>query len=160
MTQVETGLSQDQYAGVNRVLCSEKIRVLYCVFADINECENETTNNCIADFELCINSIGSYDCCNASELLCQQRAGNTILTLHYCSCLLLCHTGGFPSSSDDELTSIERTSLIIGGILVFLIAILIAITIIIVVYIYMFSPRELYAKLSNNCILNLVTAVC
>ena len=52
------------------------------VSADINECENETTNNCLADVELCINSIGSYDCCNASEPLCQQRAGN-ITSMHF-----------------------------------------------------------------------------
>ena len=49
-------------------------------FTDINECENETTNNCLADVELCINSRGSYDCCNASEQLCQQRAGNAAST--------------------------------------------------------------------------------
>lgn len=95
------------------------------VCRDIDECQNETTNNCIVNAELCINRIGSYECCNASELQCQQKAGI------------------YPTSSDDGLSSIEQTSLIIGGVLVFLIAILFAVTIIIVAYIYMFAPREL-----------------
>ena len=67
----------------------------------------------------------------------------TLMTIHcfYCSVGM-----NQNPPSEDELSSIERTSLIIGGILVFLIAVLIALTIIIVVYIYMFAPRELYAN--------------
>lgn len=59
----------------------------------------------------------------------------------------VCTIGMLPPTmgGSDELSSLERTSLIIGGVLVFLIAVLIAVTIIIIVYIYMFSPRELYA---------------
>lgn len=57
-----------------------------------------------------------------------------------------CHTTGvIPTIESSEPSSLERTSLIIGGVLIFLIAVLIAVTLIIIVYIYMFAPRELYA---------------
>ena len=77
-----------------------------------------------------------------------------LFNFHDCYSYISSITGMF-STDSDELTGVERTSLIIGGVLVFLIAVLIAITIIIVAYIYMFSPRELYAKISNNHMLKL-----
>lgn len=51
------------------------------VLTDIDECQNETTNNCIVNAELCINRIGSYECCNASEPQCQQKAGIYTITV-------------------------------------------------------------------------------
>ena len=57
------------------------VRVLHCVnilavnYVDINECDNTTTNNCTMNVQLCVNVMGSYECCNASLRDCQRRAG-------------------------------------------------------------------------------------
>ncbi|XP_065890017.1 scavenger receptor cysteine-rich domain-containing group B protein-like isoform X1 [Dysidea avara] len=103
----------------NHLICNE--RRMWVVTPpecnDINECGNTTTNNCTMNVELCVNGMGSYECCNALLRDCQIRAG--VLTP--------------PLNDDSGLSSTQQTVVIICGIILLLITVVVAAFIIVIV---------------------------
>ena len=57
----------DGYADANATEAPADSNTLVC--ADIDECDDASTNDCLVDSQVCDNTVGSYDCSCASGYL-------------------------------------------------------------------------------------------